>query len=200
VILNYSVFANFVYTSPLFSDVTAVYHRAIMIIMLGDYLIFQQKIVCTFLRRWGQIWTYYNAKAQLDNYLHCTLSLTLFCRFFFVGGGAVVCSAPDQTSRFMTAESGRFNRPLKCIYWGMRPLSACQLTGAPGEKKNLQPYVCWPSTGRCKKQLAGNHVRMVILLVPMFSATTFRLFVCLFLYYRHTRIVSFSSSPFEERI
>lgn len=80
-----------------------------------------------------------------------------------------MCSTPDQTSRFMTAETGRFNRPLKCIYWGMRPLSACQLTGAP---------VCWPSTGRCKKQLAGNHVRMVILLVPMFSATTFRLFVC----------------------
>ena len=29
-----------------------------------------------------------------------------------------------------------------------------------------------------KKKLAGNHVRLVILLVPMFSATTFRLFVC----------------------
>jgi len=58
VILNYSVFANFVYTSALISYVTAVYHSTVMIIMLGDYLIFQQKIVCNFLRRRGQIWTY----------------------------------------------------------------------------------------------------------------------------------------------
>jgi len=47
VILNYNVFTNFVYTSALISNVTAIYHRTVMIIMFGDYLIFQQNIVCT---------------------------------------------------------------------------------------------------------------------------------------------------------
>lgn len=129
------------YTSTLISDVTAVYHRTIMITMFGDYLIFQHNIACTFLRRWGQIITFDSTKEQLDSNFDCTLSLALFCRSLFLGwGGRQLCIQPlTKPPDSWLQRLGRFNRQVACIYWGLRPLSVCQLTGALGEKKIYSP-------------------------------------------------------------
>jgi len=177
VILNYSVFTNFVYTSPLISDIIAVNHRIVMIIMLGDNLIFQQNIVCTFLRRWGQIWTYHSKKEQLDSNLDCTLCLTLLCRFFFGGGGSCIFSPWPNLQIHACRDWGDSTDRLR-VSIGDSNRSRHSNSPALRGKKNLQHFVCWPSTGWHKKKLAGNHVRLVILLVPMFSATIFRSFVC----------------------
>jgi len=171
-----------------------------MITMFGDYLIFQHNIACTFLRRWGQIITFDSTKEQLDSNFDCTLSLALFCRSLFLGwGGRQLCIQPlTKPPDSWLQRLGRFNRQVACIYWGLRPLSVCQLTGALGEKQ-FTALRLLAINWKVQKQLAGNHC-LTGYISGAYVLCHYIPFICLFLYYRHTRIVSLSSSPFEARI
>lgn len=152
-----------------------VYTR-IIIVIFGDYLTFQQNILCTFLRRLNQILTCYSPKGQLDDNIDCTLSLAIFCRFFGEGGGTIENSGSDQTSRFLPAETGAV-RPASYVYLLGIATAAGMLTHRRSGKK-LPALRLSAVNWEVQKQLAVNHAWLVTLLVPTFSATTVRLLVC----------------------
>jgi hypothetical protein len=145
-ILNCSVFTNFVYASALISDVTTVYHREIIIIMFGDYLIFQNNIVCTFLRRWRQILTAYCPKTVGLQFRLYSISRS-FLSLFWGEGRQLYVQPQLRPTDSCFQRLGRINLPVTSIYWGLRPLSACQLTGALGKKINNTRFVGYQMEG-----------------------------------------------------
>jgi len=73
---------------------------------------------------------------------------------FCGGGGAgetVLFSAPNQTSRFMPAETGEI-QPTGYVYLLGAETAVGRPTHRRSGEKHLQHFLCWPSTAWCKKK------------------------------------------------